>query len=61
MQTDGARLGPLHLPFVDALARHPFVPESYNLSKGWAVAGHYDYMKVGAERVHGTAAERASA
>lgn len=28
------------------LLRHPFVPEDFNLTKGWAYAGHYDYMKV---------------
>ncbi|GBF96079.1 peptidyl serine alpha-galactosyltransferase [Raphidocelis subcapitata] len=29
----------------DMLLRRPFLPEHFNLSKGWAVAGHYDYMK----------------
>jgi hypothetical protein len=31
----------------DMLLRHPFGPKDFNLTKGWAMAGHYDYMKVG--------------
>jgi hypothetical protein len=30
----------------DMLLRRPFRPRDFNLTKGWAIAGHYDYMKV---------------
>lgn len=30
----------------DMLLRHPFRSTDFNVSRGWAVAGHYDYMKV---------------
>lgn len=29
----------------DMLLRRPFLPEHFNLSRGWAMAANYDYLK----------------
>jgi hypothetical protein len=39
----------------DMLLRRPFLPEEFNLTKGWAMAAHYDYMKVCRGRWRGSA------